>query len=119
MTKTPNVSRRLAILAFLALLAPAYFLMAVFLKYGLGIPTLFDPIDPVVTHPVAEAVVVLGPLVALVASALAILRVRARRQEDVVVGTVTVRLSPAHLVALVVSAGMLLTFFVYFLTENF
>jgi hypothetical protein len=55
---------------------PSYFLVAVFLKYGLGIPTLFDPIDPVVTHPVAEAVVVFGPAVALMASALAILRVQ-------------------------------------------
>jgi hypothetical protein len=54
---------------------------------GLGIGALFDPIDPVVTHPVAEAIVVLGPLVALAASAFAVLRVRFRRQEDVAVGT--------------------------------
>lgn len=119
MSTTPKASRRLAIVAFLALLAPTYFLLAVLLKYGFGIPTLFDPIEPVVTNPVAEAIVVFGPLVALVASAFAVVRVRLRRQEDFAVGTVTLRLSVAHLVALVVSAGMLFTFFVYFLTENF
>jgi hypothetical protein len=35
------------------------------------------------------------------------------------VSTVVPRLSAAHLVAIVLSAGMLFTFFVYFLTENF
>lgn len=54
MSTTPEASRRLAIVSFLALLAPTYFLLAVLLKYGFGIPTLFDPIDPVVTNPVGR-----------------------------------------------------------------
>jgi hypothetical protein len=105
LSTAPEGSRRLAIVAFLALLAPAYFLLAVFLKYGLGIDALFDPIDPVVTHPLAEAIVLLGPVVALVASTLAVLRVQFRRQEGNLVSTVMLRLSAAHLVALVLSAG--------------
>jgi hypothetical protein len=98
------------------------FVAANVLKYELGLPSVYEFLQPVLEPgPVAlqalrDVLVVVGPLAGLALSLLAVARARASRRGDTVVASVAVRLRPGHLLvaglALAVLAGMGLYLFV-------
>lgn len=112
-TKTP------AALPQTIMLPGLVFLAAVVLKYGLGQGFLFDPMEGFFSNNLVEAITVWSPLVALFLSAAALFDVRLERREDAWSATVTVRRRYGHLLAFVISAGLTVTFFGYFIAENY
>jgi hypothetical protein len=109
----------------LVLVTPALtFLVANVLKFELGIPFLYDALSPVIApatslpRKIVDVTVVLGPVVALVVSVVPLLRLGLRRQNDLLVGTVAVRLSWLHLVVAAVSALAIAAIGLYLLAEN-
>ncbi|MDQ3785160.1 MAG: hypothetical protein M3360_09870 [Actinomycetota bacterium] len=95
------------------------FLAAAVLKYGFGQGFLFDPLEGFFSNDVVEAITVLSPVVALLLSAAALFEVRLERREEAWSGAVTVRRKYGHIVALVISAALTLTFVGYGITENY
>ena len=101
-----------------ALVAPIVFVVAVWLKYGLGNGSLFDPMEPFFTSRFGEVVVVFGPLLALGASAWTLARASVVRQDGQLVGVVRIRLSLIGLALMLVSVALLGLFALYFVAEN-
>lgn len=115
----PVPSKSSVVAAALLLLLPATFLLSVTLKYGLGHDSLFDSLEGVWTFRPIEYATVLSPLAALTLSAAPALRATFERDGRSVKAALVVRAEALRIVVAAVSAGMLLLFFVYFLTENF
>jgi hypothetical protein len=105
-------------LALCALAPAVVFLTVVTLKYGLGYPFLFDSLEPLILHPVAEAIVVFSPVVALALGALPIVHVRIRRVDGTLRSTITLRLSITHILAAALGAAISAVFAAYFVAEN-
>ena len=114
-----RLGRGALIVAAAALVMPTIFIVAVWLKYGLGRGQVYDPLEAWFTSPLGEAVVVLGPLVALAASALALARVDVAREGGQLVGVVQVRLSVAGLATMALSLGLTALFVLYYVAENY
>jgi hypothetical protein len=112
------IRRTPAWVALAALIPGALFLTAATLKYGLGYPSPFDSLEPLFLHPVAEAIVVLSPVIAFALGALPILDVRFRRESGALRSTITLRLRVAHIVAAALGAAISAVFAAYFVAEN-
>ncbi|MGQ0668756.1 MAG: hypothetical protein ACT4PO_03615 [Actinomycetota bacterium] len=109
----------------LILLFPALlFVAANLLKFELGLPFLYDLVEPVVNprapafHAVLAVVVIGGPVAALAISLLSIARLGFRREDGVVFGTVAARLRGPHLAVIVISLAILATIAGYLVAEN-
>ena len=119
--------RRLAVIGFVLLLAPLYFVSASLLKYGLGVGLLFDPLEAFlsvegrrVVFNVVSPVVFLGGLgVALALNTYAVTRLNVRREGGTIVSTVRVKLGLWNIAVAVVSMLLLVTLVGYAFLENF
>lgn len=119
--------RRLAVIGFVLLLAPLYFVSASLLKYGLGVGFLFDPLEAFLSvagrreiFNLISPVVFLGGLgLALVLNTYAVTRLDVSREDGTVVSTVRVRLELWNIAVAVVSTLLLVTLIGYVFLENF
>ncbi|MBA2712893.1 MAG: hypothetical protein H0U55_04965 [Rubrobacteraceae bacterium] len=119
--------RRLAVIGFVLVLAPLYFVSASLLKYGLGIGFLFDPLEAFLTvagrravFNLVSPVVFLGGLcLALALNAYAVTRFDFSSEEGSVVSTVRLKLGLWNIAVAVVSILLLLTLVGYAFLENF
>lgn len=119
--------RRLAVVGFVLLLAPLYFVSASLLKYGLGVGLLFDPLEAFLSvagrrevFNLISPIVFLGGLcVALALNVYAVTRFDVSREDGVIVSTVRVRLGLWNIAVAAVSALLLVTLVGYVFLENF
>jgi hypothetical protein len=119
--------RRLAVVGFVLLLAPLYFVSASLLKYGLGIGLLFDPLEAFLSvagrreiFNLISPVFFLGGLgVALVLNIYAVTRLNISREDGTIVSTVRVRLGLWNIAVAAVSVMLLMTLVGYAFLENF
>ena len=87
------ISPRMTIAAGLALLPALLFVSANVLKYELGVPEVYDALAPIAQPApdlVGDAIVLLGPLVALAIVAASAVRVSIQRTAGAVTGSITV-----------------------------
>ena len=110
-----------------ALAAPVVFVIAVWLKYGLGNGALYDPLEAFFTSRFGEVVVVFGPAIALLASAAAVLSMRFEKPDGGreqgpstggAVAVVSIRLSAVHLALMLTSVALGTLFVLYYVAEN-
>lgn len=119
--------RRLAVIGFVFLLAPLYFVSGSLLKYGLGVGFLFDPLEAFlsVAHRreifnVVSPVVFLGGLsLALALNTYAVTRLNVSREDGTLVSTVRLELGLWNIMVAVVSILLLVTLVGYAFLENF
>src|SRR5215204_4807944 len=119
--------RRLAVIGFVLLLAPLYFVSASLLKYGLGVGLLFDPLEAFlsvegrrVVFNVVSPIVFLGGLaLALALNIYAVTRLNVSREGVTIVSTVRVKLGLWNIAVAVVSMLLLVTVVGYAFLENF
>lgn len=119
--------RRLAVIGFVLLLAPLYFVSASLLKYWLGVGFLFDPLEAFLSvagrrevFNLISPVVFLGGLgLALALNLYAVTRLNFSREEGTIVSTVRVKLGLWNIVVAAVSVLLLATLVGYVLLENF
>ena len=119
--------RRLAVIGFVLLLAPLYFVSASLLKYGLGVGFLFDPLEAFlsvagrrVVFNVVSPVAFLGGLcLALALNIYAVTRLNISREDGTIVSTVRVRLGLWNIAVAAVSVLLLVTLVGYVFLENF
>jgi hypothetical protein len=120
-------NRRLAVVGFVLLLAPLYFVSASLLKYGLGVRFLFDPLEAVLTvggrrevFNLVSPVVFLGGLcLALALNVYAVTRLDVSREDGTIVSTVRVTPRMWNIAVAVVSVLLLVTLVGYVFLENF
>jgi hypothetical protein len=120
-------NRRLAVLGFVLLLAPLYFVSASLLKYGLGVGFLFDPLEAVLSvagrrevFNLVSPVVFLGGLsLAMALNVYAVVRFDINREDGTIVSTVTVTPGLWNIAVAVVSVMLLVTLVGYAFLENF
>ena len=119
--------RRLAVIGFVLLLAPLYFVSASLLKYWLGVGFLFDPLEAFLSvagrrevFNLISPVVFLGGLgLALALNLYAVTRLNFSREEGTIVSTVRVKLGLWNIAVAAVSVLLLATLVGYVLLENF
>jgi len=119
--------RRLAVVGFLLVSAPLYFVSASLLKYGLGVGLLFDPLEAFLSvaqrrevFNLVSPVVFLGGLgLALTLNAYSVLRMNVGREEGVVVSTVRLEVKLLNLAVIAVGSLLLVTLLGYVFLENF
>jgi hypothetical protein len=119
--------RRLAVIGFVLLLAPLYFVSASLLKYGLGVGLLFDPLEAFLSvagrrdvFNAVSPVVFLGGLgVAIALNIYAVTRFNVSREDGTIVSTVRVRLELWNIAVAAVSVLLLVTLVGYVFLENF
>jgi hypothetical protein len=120
--------RNSALVGFVLLLAPAYFVVASALKYGLGVGLAFSPLEALVSDPRGLAVfnavspfVFLGGLVgALALNAYSALRLSVRREAGaLVIDAVRLRSGLWNLAVIGASLLLLATLAGYLFLENF
>lgn len=119
--------RKLAVVGTVFLLAPLYFVSASFLKYGLGIGFLFDPLEAflsasgrwVVFNVVSPFVFFGGLGLALALNTYAIARLSVSREDGTLVSTVRLKLRLSNIAVAGVSVLLLATLLGYLFLENF
>ncbi len=119
--------RRLAVVGFLLVSAPLYFVSASLLKYGLGVGLLFDPLEAFLSvaqrrevFNLVSPVVFLGGLgLALALNAYSVLRLNVGREEGAVVSTVRLEVKLLNLAMIVVGSLLMVTLLGYVFLENF
>ncbi len=119
--------RRLAVIGFVLVLAPLYFVSASLLKYGLGIGVLFDPLEAVLSvsgrreiFNLVSPIVFLGGLfLALALNIHAVTRFDVGKEDGTIVSTVRVRLGLWNIAVAIVSIVLLVTLVGYAFLENF
>jgi len=119
--------RRLAVVGFLFVSAPLYFVSASLLKYGLGVGLLFDPLEAFLSvaqrrevFNLVSPVVFLGGLgLALALNAYSVLRLNVGREEGAVVSTVRVEVKLLNLAMIAVGFLLMVTLLGYVFLENF
>lgn len=119
--------RRLAVIGFVLLLAPLYFVSASLLKYGLGIGFLFDPLEAFLSvagrreiFNLISPVVFLGGLgLALALNIYAVTGFNVIREDGTIVSTVRVKLGLWNIAVAAVSVLLLMTLVGYVFLENF
>jgi hypothetical protein len=120
--------RRLAVIGFVLLLAPLYFVSASLLKYGLGVGLLFDPLEAflsvdegrrVVFNEVSPVVFLGGLCVALALNIYAVTRFNVSREDGTIVSTVRIKLGLWNIAVAAVSVLLLVTLVGYAFLENF
>jgi len=119
--------RRLAVVGFLFVSAPLYFVSASLLKYGLGVGLLFDPLEAFLSvaqrrevFNLVSPVVFLGGLgLALALNAYSVLRLNVGREEGAVVSTVRLEVKLLNLAVIAVGSLLGVTLLGYVFLENF
>src|SRR5215211_4761002 len=119
--------RRLAVVGFVLLLAPLYFVSASLLKYGLGIGLLFDPLEAFLSvagrrdvfNVVSPCVFLGGLSLALALNTYVIARLNVRREEGTIVSTIRLKLKLSNIVVAALSILLLTTLLSYVFLENF
>jgi hypothetical protein len=119
--------RWLAVIGFVLLLAPLYFVSASLLKYGLGIGVLFDPLEAVLSvsgrravFDLVSPVVFLGGLgIALALNVYAVTRFDVGKENGTIVSTVRVTPVLWNIAVAGVSVLLLVTLVGYAFLENF
>ena len=119
--------RRLAVVGFLFVSAPLYFVSASLLKYGLGVGLLFDPLEAFLSvaqrrevFNLVSPVVFLGGLgLALALNAYSVLRLNVGREEGAVVSTVRLEVKLLNLAVIAVGSLLVVTLLGYVFLENF
>ena len=119
--------RRLAVVGFLLVSAPLYFVSASLLKYGLGVGLLFDPLEAFLSvaqrrevFNLVSPVVFLGGLgLALALNAYSVLRLNVGREEGAVVSTVRLEVKLLNLAVIAVGSLLVVTLLGYVFLENF
>ena len=122
----PQFSNTPALIGFAFLAAPIFFLLAVILKYGLGIGYLFEPLDTYLYGPnlhgvqsvLADILIIFSPVVALLVNLWSMLRVRIEREQGGLASTVMIRGSFLSFGAIAVSIALIAIFGLYIITEN-
>jgi hypothetical protein len=119
--------RRMAVIGFVLILAPLYFVGASLLKYGLGVGFLFDPLEAVLSvagrrevfNLVSPFVFLGGLCLALALNVYAITRFDLRWEEGAIVGALRLKLGLWNISVAVVSTMLLVTLVGYAFLENF
>jgi hypothetical protein len=117
----------LAVVGFVLLLAPLYFVSASLLKYGLGVELMFDPLEAVLSllrrrevFNLVSPLVLLGGLgLALALNVFAVTRFNVSREDGTIVSTVRVAPELWNIAVAVVSILLLVTLLGYVFLENF
>lgn len=125
--ETVMQNRRLAFVGLVLLLTPLYFVSASLLKYGLGVGSLFYPLETVLSvagrrevFNLVSPIVFLGGLsLALALNVYAVTRFDASRQGGTIVSTVRVTPGLWNIVVIAASALLLATLLGYAFLENF
>jgi hypothetical protein len=120
-------NRMLAVIGFVLLFAPLFFVSASLLKYELGVGFLFDPLEAVLSvagrrevFNLVSPVVFLGGLgLALALNVYAVARFHLGREDGTIVSTVRVTPRLWNIVVAVVSVLLLVTLVGYAFFENF
>ena len=120
-------NRRLAVVGFVLLLAPLFFVSASLLKYGLGVALMFDPLEAVLSllsrrevFNLVSPLVFLGGLgLALALNVFAVTRFNVSREDGTIVSTVRVAPELWNIAVAVVSILLLVTLLGYDFLENF
>ena len=118
---------RFAGIGFVLLLPPLFFVSAAVLKYGLGIGSLFDILEPFYANPtrlrvfniVSPIVFLSGLFLAIVLNLYPILRPSLRRNNDTTVYTVTIKAKLWNLLVIAMSFLLLAILIGYAFLENF
>ena len=118
--------RKLAVVGFVLILAPLYFVSASLMKYGLGIGFLFDPLESflsaygrrVVFDAVSPIVFLGGLCLALALNTYAVARLNVKREAGTLVSTVRIKLGLWNIAVVAVSVLLLVTLLGYAFLEN-
>ncbi len=107
----------------LLLLPAVLFVAGNMLKHELGLPALADALGPLaepegVAEGVVTAVVLLGPVLAMMVVLAPIVRLRTARSRSTLEATVSLRVRPANLIVAGVAIGVLAVMGGYLLAEN-
>ena len=121
------INRRYATAFGMLLIFPtAYFILISFLKYGLGVPYLFDSSQPLLERMgIKEALgfninflIVFGPLIALALNLLAVLKIDWYNHQDKFSIKLSIKKHWWNMVLVIFSGVLLATLFIYALGEN-
>ncbi|MBI3287683.1 MAG: hypothetical protein HYZ68_06520 [Chloroflexi bacterium] len=114
-----------AMVGLIFLIIPWLFLLTVFLKFGLGVGYLYDPLDALLTDPrysalniLAQMVVVFGPIVALLLNVISTAKTQVGVEEGSLVSTVTIRGSFFSIAVMGVSLFLIAIIVFYTITEK-
>ena len=116
-----TVSPRTTLAAGLALVPTLLFVTASVLKYEMGVPWVYDALAPIARPApdlVGDAVVLLGPVIALAVVALSAVRVSIHRTAGAVTGSLTVGMGWPVIAVGAASVGLLAAMGVYLVAEN-
>jgi hypothetical protein len=118
--------RRLAVVGSVLLLAPLYFVSASLLKYGLGIGSLFDPLEAFLSISGRRVVNAISPFVflgglclALALNTYAVARLNVSREDGTLVSTVRIKPGLWNIAVAALSILLLATLLGYAFLENF
>ncbi len=116
--RRPVLDRVTALLAVLALATPVVFLGSQVFPRGGAQPPVLTRLDGFFQHPIGEALILLGPVVAFLAAAAATIGLAIKTDGSDRVAVVAIRLRLAHLAVMAISAALLAVFAVYLIAEN-
>jgi len=119
---TPRSGRRSdmsAALGGLLILPALLFMTASVLKYELGVPFLYDGVEPLLGRLDSPVVLLGGLLSAAVINILAVVRLDCRREAERLVGTIAIETRGFNLIVLGISALLLGGLLGYLFLENF
>jgi hypothetical protein len=119
--------RKLAVVGFVLILAPLYFVSASLLEFGLRVGFLFDSLETflsvagwrAVFNAVSPFVFLSGLCLALALNTYAVVRLDVRREAGTLVSTVRLKLNLSNLAVAAVSVLLLVTLVGYAFLENF
>ena len=116
----------LTVIGIVFILPTAYFIFISILKYGLGIPGLFNLSQPVLENlGINESLglninllIITGPVIALLLNLFAILKLDWYNENETVSISISIQKKWWNVAVIVLSAILVLTLFIYALGEN-
>ena len=116
----------LTVIGIVFILPTAYFIFISILKYGLGIPGLYDLSQPVLENlGINESLglninllIITGPVIALLLNLFAILKLDWYNENETVSISISIQKKWWNVAVIVLSAILVLTLFIYALGEN-
>jgi len=113
---------RLALVAAIVVLPTAFLVGIAVLKYILGVPGLFDSVEPtvtpIVTHPIGETIFVLAPYAAFVLAVVPFSRLRLGWRDGRLAASAEASVPLMNLLVGALSAALIVFMGIYWMAEN-
>lgn len=113
-----STNKKFAVIGLIFLFPLCFFLLSVFLKYGLKINFLFDSFENIYAMKPVEIGIVLSPLVSLILNLYAVVRLKASSESGDLNINFNVKLKVLNIAVVFASACLLLIVACYGIAEN-